>query len=220
MEFLYVLIGLGVLTLISFLLSVRRTWKRRTDLPFRLEPVLFSDKEHAFLSVLEQSLAPDYRVFGKVRLSDVLSFQGRVDRQTRERALGRIGDRKLDFVICTSGGLSIAGAVELVGSGRKGDKMLAKICDTVALPLIRLQAADSYDAHSIEDQVRTLINAPRIDVKPKSEDGKVEKDENMVLSGLSASIRDDDLEIDWRARRDSNSRPSGSKPDSNRSVSL
>ena len=220
MKFLYVLIGLGVLTLIGFLLSVRRTWKRRTDLPFRLERVLFSDNERAFLSVLEQSLAPDYRILGKIRLSDVLRFQGRVDRETRDRALARIGDRKLDFLICTSGGLSISGAVELVDSRRKGDQMLAKICDAVALPLIRIHSADSYDTRVIEDQVRTLLNAPRIEVKPKSEGGKVEKDEDMVLSGLSASIRDEDLEIEWRARRDSNSRPSGSKPDSNRSVSL
>lgn len=191
MEFLYVLIGLGVLTLISFLLSVRRTWKRRTDLPFRLERALFSKNERAFLSVLEQSLAPSYRILGKIRLSDVLSFQGRVDRETRDRASARIGDRKLDFLICTSDDLSISGAVELVASGREGDQMLAKICDAVALPLIRIRAADSYDTRAIEDQVRTLLDAPRIEVQPKSEDGRVEKDEDMVLSGLSASIRDE-----------------------------
>ncbi len=206
MEFLYVLIGLGVLALIGFLLSIRRTWKRRTDLPFRLERALFSDSELAFLRVLEQSLAPDYRILGKPRLSDLLRFKGRVDRQTRERALDRVGDRKLDFLICTSDGMSVAGAVEFVDSGSKGDKMLAKVCDAVALPLIRIQAADSYDAVAIEDQVRTLINAPRIEVKPKSTDPKgrkdehedkdkdKDKDEDRVLSGLSASIRENDLE--------------------------
>jgi hypothetical protein len=89
---------------------------------------LCSAAERAFLEVLDQAVAVDagiaasapghgggYRVFGKVRVADVVALKPGLNPWARQGALNRIAAKHFDFVLCRSSDLAVVCAVELAG---------------------------------------------------------------------------------------------------------
>jgi hypothetical protein len=56
--------------------------ERSRSCSYNREPTLFSPSERSFFGVLEQVLGSEYKVFGKVRIADLLKRKSRVGRQT------------------------------------------------------------------------------------------------------------------------------------------
>ena len=50
-------------------------FRKRVDYPYQKESTLFTAAERSFLGVLEQALQGQSRVFGKVRLIDVIKVK-------------------------------------------------------------------------------------------------------------------------------------------------
>ena len=131
--------------------------------------MLFSPAERSFLGVLEQAVADEYRVFGKVRVGDVIEPRRGMDRSKHQTAFNRINAKHFDFVLCAPGDLSVVCAVELddvshqQSRRRDRDGFLAAACESAALPLLQVQAQRT---HSIDD-LRARIRAV-LDVKPQS----------------------------------------------------
>jgi hypothetical protein len=185
----YVLLGLGAFVLLLFLWSLARRLGRRHRLPYVLEPSLFSPAQQAFLPVLERAMGRGYRVYGNVRVADVLGVRRRLDRRVRRRALDRLGQYRFDFLVCTAESATIVCAVNLSPRSRLGRRpprnRLDRICDAAGLPFVRFREADRYSVVEVEEQVFGAMQTVRLGAK-EAEPPREETDE--ALGNLSAAI--------------------------------
>lgn len=188
----YVLLGLGALALLAFAWSLVRRFGRRHRLPYVADQTLFTPAQQAFLPVLERALGRGYRVYGKVRVADVLGVRPRIGRQARRRAYARLEARRFDFVVCTAGTSAIACAVNLSPRSRLGRRpprdRLDRICAAARLPFVRFREGDRYSVVEIEEQVFGAMHALRLQTKD-SEPPRAETQE--ALEHLSAAISGD-----------------------------
>lgn len=102
--------------------------------PYKMRQVLFSPAERSFLGVLDQAVGESYRVFGKVRVADVVSVHPTPDRKVWQRAFNKISSKHLDFVLCSKSDLTVVAAIELDDSShqkrkrQKRDAFLVGVC--------------------------------------------------------------------------------------------
>ena len=202
--FFYLLAALAALVLLLFVLSLRSAWRRRRALPYSLAETLYSPEEAAFLEALDDAVGSDYRVFGKVRLSDLVAVRRGVGRRSLERASARIEPLKIDFLVCGWKSAKLVCAVDLVGGkSRKGrervpDKALARACAALGLPLVRVPVAETYSAKALAEQIYTVVYAPKVAAPAggvkgaQVDDGFSRAEEEQALSVLAAAIREGD----------------------------
>lgn len=157
---------LVVLVVLLLLITVAKTVagkgksKGAISYPYVPAQSLFTKNEQAFLRVLEQA-AGDYRVFGKIRVADVIGVRKGLSGSERQSALNRISQKHLDFVLCHSHDLSVYCAVELDDktherADRKNrDELLEKALAAAEVPLVRVLSRRSYDA----DEIKALLEA-------------------------------------------------------------
>lgn len=129
------------------------------SLPYIRNDVLFSPAERSFLGVLEQAVGDTYRIFGKVRVADVVSVHEMKNRSAWQRAFNRINAKHFDFLLCTKTDLAIVCAIELddashVRRKRKArDALLAELCTAAGLSLVQIPAKRAYVAADLRSQV-------------------------------------------------------------------
>ncbi|HYA41847.1 MAG TPA: DUF2726 domain-containing protein [Syntrophobacteraceae bacterium] len=125
------------------------------------EPVLFSHSERSFLGVLERVLGSEYRVFGKVRIADLLRPENGVGRQA---ALNRITRKHVDFVVCDDEDLSVIGVIELDDnshrqpSRRKRDAFVDGAFASAGLPIVRFPAEATYSRSAVREAIERQFN--------------------------------------------------------------
>lgn len=161
----YFLLVLGGLLLLAFALHLQRRFGRRARLPFVADQTLFTPPQWAFLAVLEPALGPEYRVYGRVRVAEVIGLRPRLDRAVRRRAWARLGDRQFDFLVCVAATGAIACAVNLAPRSRLGRPpprdSLDRICAVAGLPLVRWREADDYPPGEVRQRLCEAIEARR-----------------------------------------------------------
>lgn len=129
---------------------------------YELAP-LFSPAERSFLGVLDQALGAEYRVFGKVRVADVLAIARGTDASKRRSAFNRISAKHLDFVLCAPDDLRVLCAIELNDASHKQaarrdrDDMLAEACRSAELPLVFFAAKRAYSIAEVREAVRQAM---------------------------------------------------------------
>jgi very-short-patch-repair endonuclease len=166
MHGLYPLIGLLILLFIVALLIkffLPGLIKGQIAFPFQKEPVLFTPAERSFLGVLDTALGNQFRVFGKVRLADVIKVKPGLSGSARQQAFNRIQSKHLDFVVCDPKDLSVQFVVELDDSshqqsGRQArDEFLDKALAAAGVPVFHFQVKRTY---SIQDIRGTIFAQP------------------------------------------------------------
>ncbi len=204
MSFFYLLAALAALVLLLFVFSLRSAWRRRRALPYTLGQTLFSPEEATFLEALDDAVGGDYRVFGKVRLSDLVVVRRGVGRRLLEQSSARIESLKIDFLVCGRKSAAVVCAVELVsgksrkGRGRAPDKALGRACDALRLPLVRVPMAETYSTKALAEQIYTAVYAPKVTAPAGGskganvDDGLSLAEEEQALSVLAAAIREGD----------------------------
>lgn len=159
----YFLLGLAGLLLLALILSLHRRFGRRARWPYVADEVLFSPPQRAFLAVLERALGSDYRVYGRVRVAEVIGLRRRLDRAARRRAYARLGERQFDFLVCRAGSGAIACAVNLLPRARLGRGLrpdtLERVCLAAGLPFVRLREADDYVEAELAQRVHAAMAA-------------------------------------------------------------
>jgi hypothetical protein len=167
MEDLLPLFGIAALVLVAGLavrIAKPGRAKQRVDYPYRKESALFTAAERSFLAVLEQALDARSRVFGKVRLQDLIKVRSGLDSSARQTAYNRIQSKHVDFVVCDPGDLSVQFAIELDDSShdapkrKERDKFLDEALAAANLPLYHFRVKRAYSA---EDIRRTIFKQPR-----------------------------------------------------------
>lgn len=109
--------------------------------------------------MLEQAAGPTYRVFGKVRLADIIEVKGARDRSRRRSAFNRISSKHVDFVLTDPEDLSIVGAVELDDrshqrkASRQRDQFVDRACQVAGIPLVRFPAKQAYTVSQVRRQI-------------------------------------------------------------------
>lgn len=151
------IIGLKLLTD-----RLRRTGSSAGGYAYERAP-LFSPAERSFLGVLDQALGTEYRVFGKVRVADVLAVARGTDAAKRRSAFNRISAKHLDFVVCAPDDLRVLCAIELNDASHKQavrrdrDDMVAEACRSAELPLVFFTAKRAYSIAEVHEAVRQAI---------------------------------------------------------------
>ncbi|GGO85719.1 hypothetical protein GCM10011348_34920 [Marinobacterium nitratireducens] len=129
---------------------------------YRRKPALFTPAERSFAGVLDMVLDDRYRLFGKVRVADLIEPQPSRDRRLWQIAFNRISAKHFDFVICDSCDLAPLCVIELDDSShqkskrQQRDELLERICSQVALPLVRVPARKGYKRAEVEALLKPL----------------------------------------------------------------
>jgi hypothetical protein len=137
------LLFVAALFFLIFLVRNRTSTAPAEQLHYRRRPALFTPAERSFAGVLDQVLDTRYRVYGKVRVADLIEPLPTKDRRIWQKAFNRISAKHFDFVICNSSDLVPVVVIELDDSShqkakrQQRDEMLQQICGQVQLPLIR-----------------------------------------------------------------------------------
>lgn len=158
-----------------------------SDFPYIKNEVLFSPAERSFLGVLEEAVGTDYRIFGKVRVADVVTVKSSRNRGAWQRAFNRISAKHFDFVLCSQGELTVVAAIELDDKShqqrkrQERDSFLADLCKAAALPLVQVPAQRAYSVHDIRAQVITALGAERPEPVLELPPGLSDSPETQVL---------------------------------------
>jgi len=115
-----------------------------------------SQAEGSFFQVLEMALPKDqYRLFGKVRVEDLIVVKSGLTRELRQSARNRIRSRHVDIVVVDSKTFVSVWAIELDGKSHQAkhrqdrDGFLDRAFEAAGLPLIRFPAKRGYTKESI-----------------------------------------------------------------------
>uniref|UniRef100_UPI002B1D49D1 DUF2726 domain-containing protein n=1 Tax=Pseudomonas oryzihabitans TaxID=47885 RepID=UPI002B1D49D1 len=153
---------LPLLVLAGLLLLGASWWwqrQRQAAFPYRQVEALFTPAEKAFLAVLDEAVGDDYRVFGKVRIADVVQTLPLRDRRRYLVAQNRINCKHFDFAICRRDDLAVHAVVELNDRShlqrhrQQRDRFVRAVCEAAQLRLVEIPAAARYSARAVRDAV-------------------------------------------------------------------
>lgn len=145
---------------------VRSNRQKNIGFPYSRGSGLFSDVERSFLEVLEQAVGEQHRVFGKVRVADIIDVQTNLKGSLKQIAFERIASRHFDFVVCNKASLAVVCIVELENRAeqRKNreerDTFLISVCDSVSLPLLRMPEKNIYPIASVRTSFLAALGIP------------------------------------------------------------
>ncbi|MDI3323932.1 DUF2726 domain-containing protein [Pontibacterium granulatum] len=210
MEFFFILIAVGVILLIHYLKASKAERKPRPKSEpkfgsgnddssnlapklasdqdayhYELNPRLFTRAETSFFHALEAAVDGKLRIFGKVRIADVLKVKKGLDKSQWGFQFGRIKAKHFDYVLCTPNTLKVVCAIELDDSSHqkpdrvKRDEFVNAICKESGLKLHRFKIQKHYNP--LEISGRIFPPKPRVEpVNPQAviTDIKQSLDEN------------------------------------------
>lgn len=124
---------------------------------------LFTQGERVFFGVLDDATGPDYRVFGKVRVADVITPKQGMKGDQWHRAFSPICAKHFDFVLCDPDDLRIHAVVELDDRShdrperRARDAMIDRACADAGVPIVHIKAARRYDRKAVRQAIAQSI---------------------------------------------------------------
>ncbi|WP_164847115.1 DUF2726 domain-containing protein [Neptunomonas marina] len=148
-----------IFIVLFFLKSIASNSARKPDsaLGYRKKKTFFTQAERSFLGVLDQCIDPaKHRVFGKVRVADIVEPNPTKNRSEWSRAFGKIKAKHFDYVICAADTLKPVCAIELDDKShsqkkrQQRDQLLESVCNDADLPLIRVPAKRSYKLEEVK----------------------------------------------------------------------
>jgi hypothetical protein len=136
--------------------------------PYEAREHFFSPAERSFLGVLDQAVADQYRVFGKVRVADVVEAKSSLTRTDWQRTFNRIKAKHFDFVLCAKQDLRVVCVIELNDQSHKRrdrqdrDSFLSEICRDISLPLLQMPAKQAYSITDVRAAVLQAVTGARV----------------------------------------------------------
>jgi hypothetical protein len=139
------------------------TASRRGRLAYNRIERLFTPAERSFLGVLEQIVGTQYRIFGKIRLADIIQTPKGLSNSARASAFNRICARHVDFALCDPRTFEVVGVIELDDSShgrqsrRKRDRFVDEALTAAGVPLVRIAAQRGYAVAEIREKISGLF---------------------------------------------------------------
>lgn len=153
MTFLAMALTAFVCFALVFYIKQRQFSSPAVRMPYQLKQPLFEPAEIELLGALEQAADGRYRVLAKVRVADVVEVTAVPRRSYWYHATNRISAARFDFLLCDPASLAPACAVEMEAAS-EANAFLDELCQTIGLPLIRLDAEQARSFATL----RTLID--------------------------------------------------------------
>ncbi len=156
-------VGFALLMVVIFLVLVMLLRNRVDPYPYQLQEALFTPAERNFLQALDRAVGNHLRVFGKVRVADVVKVKSMKDRGQWQRAFNKISGKHFDYVLCDPRDLSVVCAVELDDASHSQRKRIERdiflegVCAAAGLPLLRVPTSRHYDPREIQQQLREVL---------------------------------------------------------------
>lgn len=129
------------------------------DYQYELNTRLFSRAETSFFHALEAAIDGKLRIFGKVRIADVMQVKKGLRGKEWGYQFGRIKAKHFDYVLCTPNTLKIVCAIELDDSSHqrpdrvKRDEFVNAACKASGLKLHRFKQQKYYNPTDISDRI-------------------------------------------------------------------
>jgi len=170
--FVVIIVVVAILAVLGALAPKAKGGRKATTFPYRRQKSLFSPAERSFLGVLDREVAGRYRVFGKVRLADVLVVNSGLSASERSSAFNRISKKHLDFVLCSPSDLSIVALIELDDKShqrsdrQERDGFLAAACSAAGFELIRFPVKAAYTAAEVSEALGRLERPSAGELQP------------------------------------------------------
>ena len=146
-----------ILGLIGAILKPKASISSVGELGYRKKKTLFTEAERSFLGVLDQCIDPiQYRVFGKVRMADIVEPNPTKNRSEWQKAFNSISAKHFDYVICRTDTLKPVCVIELDDKShsqkkrQQRDQLLDGICKEAGLSLLRFPAQRTYNPKVIK----------------------------------------------------------------------
>jgi hypothetical protein len=152
-----------------FIIASKGKGKSRRIILFRKRDALFTPAERSFLGVLDQASVGRYRVFGKVRIADVITPAKGLDKSTWARTFNRIKAKHFDFVLCDPQTLEVKAVIELNDKSHSNsrrierDELVGRACADAGLALRMLKARRSYSVEAIKQLVSEIEAELRVE---------------------------------------------------------
>jgi hypothetical protein len=162
----WLLFVLLLFALAGFFLIQRRNRKQPESadvLPYVLGDALFTAAERSFLGVLDQAVGNEYRVFGKVRVADVVAVAKGTPKPLWQKAFNQISAKHFDFVLCRPNDLKPVCVIELNDQShskenrQERDKFLERVCTAAGIPLIFFPAKGTYTLAEISTAIANVL---------------------------------------------------------------
>ncbi len=153
-----ILIAFGII-MVVFKSVLSGRIKGQVALPYQREPALFTAAERSFLGVLEQAVQGQFRVFGKVRLADIIKVMPGLSPGARQQAFNRTQSKHVDFVLCDPNDLSVQFVVELDDSSHQTprrqarDEFLDDALKAAGVPVRHFPVKHTYSVQDIRGAV-------------------------------------------------------------------
>lgn len=194
MNLLIVIVLILVIVAVLVVLKAKQP-SQAEGLSFDCRDTLFTPAERSFLGVLEQALDSRYRVFGKVRLGDLVKPAKGLSKSKRTTALNRINQKHLDFVLCSAADLSVIGVVELddQSHGREDragrDEFVDQALASAKIPVARFSAKKGYAIQEVRSKlvdVFKFATESSVPTVAKAESSSVQSETVAVADPISA----------------------------------
>ena len=140
-----------------------------SDLPYVAADSLLTPAERSFFGVLQQALAPNYHLFAKVRLADIIELERGLSGKRRYAAFNRISAKHADFVVCDPQTFRVVGVIELDDSSHRAskrqqrDQFMDSALAVASIPVFRVPAQRSYSVSTLREQAEAAfhLSAPQ-----------------------------------------------------------
>jgi hypothetical protein len=152
-----------LLVAVSAILQQKKKSTSDAELIFEERGELFSPAERSFLGVLEQALSEEFRVFGKVRLGDVIQPAKGLNKSQRQTAWNKVNFKHLDYLICRTDTLGVVAAVELDDKSHNAknrferDQFIDQALSSAGIRMVRFKAQKSYEFVDVKRKLADLM---------------------------------------------------------------
>jgi len=153
---------------------LQRETARDHELPYQGREVLFTPAELNFLNTLEQSLNENFKVYGKVRVADIIEPKNGLEGKARQSALNRISSKHVDFVICNARSLAIEMVIELDDSSHERrdriarDAFLDAALAAAHVPIVRFSVKRAYTLRELQTKLGGFVVSAQEPVQGKA----------------------------------------------------
>lgn len=145
-----------------FLILISLLFYRRSEMKYLVVP-LFTPAEKRFLSSLDKAVSSHYRVFGKVRIADLILPKKGLSKKKWNKHFWQISSKHFDFVLCDKVTFEPIAVVELNDKSHhrsdrvKRDALVKQVCVSAGVPLIWIRARASYSKEVIFSEIMEAI---------------------------------------------------------------
>ena len=137
--------------------------KRNDSLNYRVKEDFLSEAEISFFHVLKNMVSERLAIFPKVSMADVFSSSGPVINEQKPK----LNHKHVDFLLCDPNSLKPVLAIELEDASypesdqSENDEIFEAVFSASLLPLVKVQAQDSYNISELARTFREAIeNTP------------------------------------------------------------